>query len=298
MSNLIVLSENEKKEDSETDILFDISLGFLDPNHPKISLEARKEILRSRYHNKLIQDGLEAGNFRLNPDGNINFKTNLPSHSFSGFIFEALAVRIFNESFRSIGRRAFEWCTKRERTKNDYLDQFKAIGTGFVTTKQEYPAFHNGQHRFDIQFIRKNPKDKEYESATILGTSRDAGVQIKAITGNEKTEIVKPLLAGKYSHVLTFLRHQNGVHSAEICYEIIRKMYQNREIDLTQKNFLEDSIKSPEMLGEDQRNVDDYYNYIQMWYQGQAANDQIIYEGIGLEVKSFKYKSGILVPDS
>lgn len=297
MGNLIILSEIEKQSDSESELLFQIPIGFLDPNHPNISIEVRKQILRDRYHNQLIQDGLETGNFTMNGDGSVNFRTNLPYHSFSGFIFEALAVRIFNDSWRTIGRRAFEWCTKRERTKNDYLEQFKAIGTGFVSTRQSYPSLYSFQHRFDIQFIRRNPKDGVYESATVLGTTRDAGVQIKAITGNEKAEIIEPLISGKYSHVVSFLRHDTGIHSVEVCYNIIRQMYKNHEIDLSQKDQLEDSIKSPEMLGEDQRNVDDYYNYIKMWYQGHAQPDSIIYEGVGLEVKGFKYSNGILVPD-
>lgn len=297
MSNLIILSDFERSRDDDSELLFQIPIGFLDPNHPNISIEAKKQILRDRYHNQLIQDGLETGNFKMNPDGSVNFKTNLPPHSFFGFIFEALAVRIFNDNLRTIGRRAFEWCTKRERTKNNYIEKFKAIGTGFVTTRQTHPNLYNFQHRFDIQFIRANPKDGEYESATILGTTRDAGIQVKAITGNEKYEIIEPLLSGKYSHVLTFLRHQTGVHSAKVCHNIINQMYRNDDIDISKKNRLEDSIKSPEMLGEDQRNVDDYYNYVNMWYEGQAQHDSIIYDGVGLEVKGFKYQNGILVPD-
>jgi hypothetical protein len=75
-------------------------------------------------------------------------------------------------------------------------------------------------------------------------------------------------------------------------------MYDSNKIDISQKNKLEDSIKSPEMLGEDQRNVDDYYNYINLWYQGKEKPDDIIYEGVGLEVKGFKYNNGLLVPDN
>lgn len=297
MSNLIILSNLERYQDSDSELLFQVPIGFLDPNHPNISIEAKKQILRDRYHNQLIQDGLETGNFTMNQDGSINFGTKLPPHSFAGFIFEALAVRIFNYNLRTIGRRAFEWCTKRERTKNGYIEQFKAIGTGFVTTLQTHPNFYSFQHRFDIQFIRANPKDGEYESATMLGTTRDAGIQVKAITGNERTEIIDPLISGKYSHVLTFLRHQTGIHSAEVCHNIIGQMYRDGNIELSQKDKLEDSIKSPEMLGEDQRNVDDYYRYVQMWYEGRAQHDSIIYEGVGLEVKGFKYQNGILVPD-
>jgi len=295
---LIVLSSQERQEDSELELLFNIPIGLIDPNHPSISLEAKKAILRDRYHEKLISDGLETGNFILNQDGGINFQTKLPQYTFSGFIFEALAVRILNDNMRTIGRNAFAWCSNRTKTTFDYIEQFKAIGTGFNSTKNQHPDFYNFQHRFDIQFIRKNHKTNLYDPATVLGTTRDAGIQVKAITGNEKTEIIMPLISGKYSHVLTFLRHENGKHSHTVCIEILQSMYQNNEIDLSQKNKLENAIKSPEMLGENQQNVDDYYNYINYWYQGKANPDDIIYDGVGLEIKGFKYHNGILIPDN
>lgn len=297
MGGLIILSEEERIADSDSSLLFNMPLGLLDPNHPAMSVEASRAILRDRYHNKLIADGLETGNFQLDSNGNVNFKTNLPQHSFSGFIFEALAVRLFNDNLRTIGRRAFSWCTKKEKVKDNYIDQFKAIGTGFISTKTNFTNFYAYQCRFDITFIRYNHLKAVYEPATVLGTTNDAGIQIKAITGNERTEIIEPLMSGKYSHVLTFLRHSNGIHSHTVCMQILDSMYRSREIELGQLHDLQDSIRCPEMLGEDQRNIDDYYKYISYWYQGRAASDSIIYEGVGLEVKGFKYERGILVPE-
>lgn len=297
MGSLIILSEEERLSDPDSSLLFNVPIGLLDPNHPAISLEASKAILRDRYHKKLIADGLETGNFQLDNNGNVVFQTKLLQHSFAGFIFEALAVRLFNDNLRTIGLRAFSWCTNKEKIKNDYIDQFKAIGKGFISTKNRFPSFYEYQSRFDIIFIRYKFQKNVYEPATVLGTTNDAGIQIKAITGNERSEIIDPLLSGKYTHVLTFLRHSNGIHSHTICMQIIESMHRNKEITLSQLHKLQDSICSPEMLGEDQRNVDDYYNYISYWYQGRANLDPIIYEGIGLEIKGFKYEHGILVPE-
>lgn len=297
MSDLIVLSRTDREQDHDLNIFFALPIGLLDPFHPAMSLEAKKIILRDRYHNKLIADGLETGNIQLGQDGKLLFFTKLPQFSFAGYIFEAFAVRLFNDNLRTIGRRAFSWCTNKERVKDDYIDQFKAIGTSFITTKSKYPEFYNCTHRFDVQFIRPTKASNLYEPATLLGTTRDAGIQIKAITGNEKSEIIDPIISGKYSHVLTFLRHANGMHSHAVCMEIINSMYRNREIELSTMHRLEESIKSPELLGEDQRSVDEYYQYIQHWYSGNANPDTIIYEGIGLEIKGFKYDGGILVPN-
>jgi hypothetical protein len=194
MSNLIVLSNQEKQENPALNLLFNIPIGFMDPNHPGVSVKAQKAILRDRYHDKLIADGLETGNFKLNQDGSVNFKTKLQQYTFAGFIFEALAVRLFNDNMRTIGRNAFEWCTNQVRMKNDsndYFDQFKAIGTGFISTKEQHLDFyHHGDNRFDIKFIRKNHAIDLYEPAIVLDSTRDAGIQVKAITGNEKTKII------------------------------------------------------------------------------------------------------------
>lgn len=52
------------------------------------------------------------------------------------------------------------------------------------------------------------------------------------------------------------------------------------------------------MFGMDQRNVDDYYNYVSHWFCGNANPDQFIMEGVGLEVKGYKYSNGLLVPSN
>jgi hypothetical protein len=131
-----------------------------------------------------------------------------------------------------------------------------------------------------------------------MGTTNTAGIQIKAITGAEETEIIQPLLSGKYCHVLTVLRHADGVHSHSRCMDIIKTMYSRGTIQLHQKDHLESRIACPEMFGIDQRNIDDYYQYVSYWYSGHAQPDQFIRQGVGLEVKGYKYLNGLLVPDN
>jgi len=296
MTNLVVLSDIEKNTDNELPLSFNTPISILDPFHESIPPELKKEILRQRYHDKLIADGIETGHFQVTAQG-ITFVTKQPIYSFAGFIFEAFSVRIVNDNINTIGKYMFSWCTKREKVKNDYINQFKAIGTGFITTKSAHPDFYSFQHKFDILFIRY--KNGLYEPATLLGTTREAGIQIKAITGNEKSEIIEPLISGKYTNVLTYLRHPDTkIHSYEVCMEIIKELYRQRSITLDRKNDLESRIKSPEMLGIDQRMVDEYYEYICAWYQGRATWDMNIYDGIGLEVKGYKYSNGILIPDN
>ena len=296
MGNSIIVTKNDIYADQELRGLFKTPISLLDPFHPQISPEAKTAILKARYHDQLIADGLETGHFFYDQNQNMRFQTKQPLHSIAGFIFEAFAVRIMNEDMLTVGRKAFEWCTKRQKTKADYISQFKAIGTGFITTKQTHPGFYIPQHVFDVQFLRTN-KDDIIEPATVLGTTNPAGIQIKAITGSEKQEIILPLYEGKYTNVLTFLRHSDHVHSYEYCMRIIDEMYRAREIHLSEKDHLQSCIYSPEMIGIDQRDVDEYFEYIFHWFNGQAQMTEDIYEGIGLEVKGFKYSNGVLIPD-
>lgn len=297
MSTKILCSEQEIQEDPELRTLFNVPLGLLDPNHSSIDENLKKQILHERYHEKLIADGLETGRFFYAPNGQLQFKTGLNAHCFAGYIFEAYAVHCFNDNKQTIGRNAFIWSTKRQQPNQSYIDQFKAIGTGFITTESSFIQFYNPQHQLDVRFIRKKPKTGIYEPATQQGTTVGAGIQIKAITGNERAEIIDPLLSGKYSHILTFLRHADGVHSHERCMQITKKLFRNGEIGLHERNKIEDGIRSPESLGIDQRYIDDYYQYILYWFNGRAEIDQHIYDGIGLEVKGYKYKNGLLVPE-
>ena len=298
MSNKILCSNQEIQADPELRKIFDVPpLGLLDPSHPAINESLKKKILHDRYHDKLIADGLETGHFRYDQNHNIQFRTGLPVYSFAGYIFEAYAVQVFNDYMDSIGRRAFIWSTRRKKANQNYVSQYKAIGTGFITTQSSYPQFYNPQHQLDIKFIRKNPKENIYEPAIQLGTTLEAGIQIKAITNNEKEEIIDPILSGKYSYVLTFLRHSDGMHSFDKCMNLIKILFKNGSIGQDQKNLLESSIQNPEGIGMDQRNIDEYYEYIIHWYKGRADIHQFISEGISLEVKGYKYSNGLLIPE-
>ncbi len=132
MGNSIIVTQNDIYADQELSCLFKAPISLLDPFHPQISPEAKTAILKARYHDRLIADGLETGHFFYDQNQNMCFQTKQPLHSIAGFIFEAFAVRIMNENMLTVGRKAFEWCTKRQKTKADYIKQFKGVQTHFV----------------------------------------------------------------------------------------------------------------------------------------------------------------------
>ncbi len=293
----IIATKNDIAADIELKNYITLPISCLDPSYPGFSKQAKYEILKAKYYNQLIADRLETGCIGL-IDNNIpcfRFK-NMNFESVAGFIFESYIVNQININKRTIGRRLFELCTKRQKTNNDYIDQFSAIGMGFISTDQLYPGLYNRSNNADIIFIRQN-KEGIYEPATVMGTTNTAGIQVKAITCGEKEAIVDKVLRERYSCVLTLLSHRkNGdwLHSATHCRLILKSM---REIDPLIKNKALMNIVAPEDVGLDQHEIDDYYQFILAWMRGQALPDDNIFNGVGMEIKTQKYSEGVLVPN-
>jgi len=274
---------------------FDHTISKLDPFHPDLSASDRYEILKARYEEQLITDGLETGHFVLNDKGEIAVAISQPLPSVAGFIFEAFTVRAFNERKDSVGKKAFLWAAEKSRVKAEFLEQCHAVGTGFPSTSFRFPQLYNPTLRqFDIIFYRMNPHHNVPEPAVVKKTTNPAGIQVKVITGNEKSEIIDPLLQGKYRRVLTYLRHKDGRLSYEACMDLSTSLYESKQIDREQLDFLKKAVVSPEMLGIDQREVDAYYRYVQAWYRRQAAQDEIILHGLGIQINEKKYNGSLI----
>ncbi|MGU7772310.1 hypothetical protein ACV229_19320 [Burkholderia sp. MR1-5-21] len=298
MTELIILADEVSNSSSASSIRTGVPVGLLDPRHPAISPDVKRVILKDRYGDKLVADGLETGHLVLDGQGQLMFQSRLPVHSLVGHIFEAFCVRRFNDDKNGVGRNAFAWCTGRSRTRMEFIEQFVAIGTGFISTKNAFPHFYAPQDKFDIQFIRPNPDTGEHEPATYIDSTRPGGIQVKAIRGNELNEIITPLRTGRYTHVLTMLKHDSGRHSYQVCMRTLSDMAANHQINLTEKLRLENSIISPDMIGLDQYEIDDYYDYIGDWYNARAVPDNNIQDAMRLEIAGYKYQNGILIPDN
>ncbi|HHK8132004.1 TPA: hypothetical protein ACQVHH_005323, partial [Serratia marcescens] len=267
-------------------------------NHSAISPEIRKKILRERYKNQLIADGLETGHLK-EIRGNIYFVSKLSLESFAGFVFEAYLVSLFNRN-KNIGRAALTWCSCRQRqVMTNIYEKYKAIGTGFITTKALYPHLYAPQSRSDIIFIRNNLISGQPEPATENPTTNIAGIQVKAIRSNFKSEIIDPIVSGKYSHVITLLNDQYGTPSRTTCLRELDILANNGSIHPSMREFVSERIKGPEFLGISQRDVEDYYDYIRDFFSGSPiSSDENINDAMDAEIKRYKYKNGLLVPEN
>lgn len=214
---------------------------------------------------QLIGDGIESGHFVPDPaTGEFRIAIAQPLPIIAGYIFEAFTVRKINENKNSIGEEAFLWATERRKVKSGYLEQFHAIGVGHYSARPLFPQLYNPTLRqFDVVFYRMNQARNEPEPAVVKKTTNSAGIQVKAITGNEESEIIQPLRERKYRRVLTYLRHPDGKHSYEACMASIKNLQREDKISREESQTLEEAIASPEKIGINQKEVGEYYDYIQ-----------------------------------
>lgn len=301
MEQLIITNKNELSSVEEMIIRrlnggVEQILDLLDPSVPYLSPEERYMILKKRFEDKLIEDGLSTGHFSFSKtDGKFKVTFNQPLPIIAGFIFEAMIVRLANDSKMKFGTELFKWVTERQRLNTSLFERYQAVGVCFPETSAKFPGYYNPTLRqFDIMFLKMNEKYNIPEPATIINSNIQAGLQVKAIKGNETSAILQPLINKTYKKVITLLRHDSGEHSYEVCLREIRRKANLGEIDYETQLRLENSLGYPEKFGLEQRYIEDYYDYIQAWYQEEATENEMILKGIGIMVEEHKYGSSVV----
>lgn len=273
----------------------DFPVSALDTRHPEMPEHIRKRAIFDKFKDRIIADGLETGNCEL-VNGNLVMKSRLGMEQFAGFVFESWLVYEFNYNKR-YGLEAFKWCTERRdfRVEKSF-EAYKAVGTGLITTKSLYASFYEPHSNADIVFLRKNEVRDEMEYATVDKLSIPARIQVKAIKSNFKRDIVDNVVSGKYRHVITLLNDSTGRPSYIRCHEILRDMLKNKQIKHEDFFRFIHSIQGPVYFQLDQRDIEDYYLFIQDWYEGFEKPDDGIENAVFQESASWKYRNGLIVP--
>ncbi len=276
-----------------------LAINALDPSIPP---ETQNQLLSLQYRHVTRKDALATGNaYFCSVQGNLVLRTSRPEPAFKGLVFEAALERLCREEPLTVGRRAFAWCTNR--TVGRVPDKMISEYIPFITGDQRllnFPltaTFYNPGSPLDVQFYKVNDKGAA-ELATQVNTGALAGIQVKAIQGNERSEIIDRLVSGRYPHVLTMLKHPSGEHSYEVCRRILTAMLRSAEIDgMTFADVLS-RITYPEALGIDQMYIDNYSVYISRSYQQQVQMTPDAAAAIALEVTENLIMSpgGILLP--
>lgn len=269
---------------------------------PSLPPEAQFQMLSMQYRHVTLQDAQASGNANFDPlKRTWTVNSRRPVASFKGLLFEAMLARLCREQPYVIGKRALAWCTNRTvgRLTDRMIDEY----IPFITADNrllERPltaTFYNPGSPFDLQFYRVNAAGAA-ELATQVDTGALAGIQTKAIVGEERSEIIDQVLSGRYPHVLTMLKHKTGEHSYEVCRRLLNAMSQKGEITYEQAMDALNRITYPEALGIDQAYIEDYSEYINLSYTQQIVITTDFIEAIALEVSENLTASqgGILVP--
>lgn len=283
--------------------------AWLDPRHPGVrahpTLLARS--LEAKYREPFFRDAVQTGHVEVF-NGQFFYRSRLGVSQFAGLVLEAHVVRHLLENRQAL-RVAITWCSRRAGVFPgfNFVNKYIPVGTGLMDTKLEHKRWFDSRNpNLDIMFFKKvpnaerrmNPLLPPLQPLTIEGTTIPAGIQVKAITCNEEEQIVTPLIDGTYSHVLTLLQHANGVHSYDECMRLLGIARQSGRINHEKYLRLQGAVFCPQQLCMDQYNINGYYEYISLWYQGQVPPVAGIEEGMIAEVKKAMHGSSLLVPST
>lgn len=246
-------------------------------NNPELYyefIEAAKEVEVLKDNNELCRQNLEV---------------------IKGFMMEAFIVSKANKDINVL-KALFKIASNRKKLPNDeYVKKFEPIGTGFLSTKINFPKFYIPQDPKDIIFIKSNKKTKQVEPATVVNGKNIASVQIKTIKSGLKKDIINPLIVEKYMNVITCLEFEEGYHSKDACFDIIKALKDDRILQCYRKKYkitkdvrnrIKNSIFSPDDIGIPQQEVNEYLEFIEAWFYGTKNIDKDdLYNNIELALK-------------
>ncbi|WJY13523.1 hypothetical protein PCO82_13155 [Pectobacteriaceae bacterium CE90] len=295
MNKNISITQDELNNTDMISIVSSIPSNFLNHRSPGIPEELKKRILHEQYKKRIVSDGLETGHLSLTDNG-YKFNSKQSFSSFAGFVFEAYLVDEFNLK-RTSRLRAFQWATERsEGWSTKAFEEYKAVGTGLLSTKNNYLGYYEPQSNADIIFLRKNPSHDIMEPALIYNQQVSAKIQVKSIKDRYKEEIVDKVLSGKYLRVITMLSDYNGRPSWVTCKNILNHMLRTNAITSYAYANAIGRIEGPEYFDLNQYYIDDYYKYINHWYNGLESSNKHIGEAMEQEITGYKYVNNVLVP--
>jgi hypothetical protein len=156
-------------------------------------------------------------------------------------------------------------------------------------------GYYEPQSNADIIFLRKKPLLDIMEPALIYNQQVSAKIQIKSIKNRFKEDIVDKVISGKYLRVITMLSDNFGRPSWVICHNILSyakdKCYHFRCLHKYHRKNT-----GPEYFDLNQYYIDDYYDYIYQWYNGNESSTKHTDEAAEQEITGYKYVNNVLVP--
>lgn len=234
-----------------------------------------------------IYDAMETGVLKI--ESNNYILNNQSVDVIKGFIFENAIVDIANQ-YDEIKKELFLRVTKHKRVSEKYLEQFKLVGTGFISTKINYPQFYQRNYTFDALFIKEN--NAKNITSKMLVNGNDAGIQIKSIRSDTSIrEMIDDMICGKYETTVTCLQINEFKHSKERTLDILRNMTDERKRIIYDKTYtinkevrekVKENLLSPEDIGIPQEYINYYEEFIDKLLQDKkyVIRDDVLFKCI------------------
>ncbi len=236
-------------------------------------------MLGKRYRQQFLDDALNSGFARKLPDGSIELEMiKKKDDSFIGTLFESWLCRKMIE-FPKVGLSIFRWATNTNWDRRTEYDKFRPFVTGspILNQNRNLTPFYNTSHAADIMFYaaRPEPPGSSFKPgfALIKGTTMPAGIQVKAVRTNLKSQIVDPVLNNKYQHVLSLLLDEDNFDTSSACHRIIEKLRFKKEINNEEARRATWSIKGPQDFSLQSDEVSRYEKYARSVYAAQKHDD-------------------------
>lgn len=234
-----------------------------------------------------IYDAMETGVLKI--ESNNYILNNQSVDVIKGFIFENAIVDIANQ-YDEIKKELFLRVTKHKRVNEKYLEQFRLVGTGFVSTKINYPQFYQRNYTFDALFIKEN--NAKNITSKMLVNGNDAGIQIKSIRSDTSIrEMIDNMICGKYETTVTCLQINEFKHSKERALDILRNITDERKRIIYDKTYtinkevrekVKENLLSPEDIGIPQEYINYYEEFINKLLQDKkyVIRDDVLFKCI------------------
>lgn len=235
----------------------DIELKNINSN--RIRLEDYAKIIGKDTLKNLALEAIFSTKYFEFEDGKLLIGANVSIDKIAGHVFEALLVGIMRTNIET-GESLLNWCTGHGI--NEFGGDFgslsffsfyyslKIIAKAAKETKDWDGTKYCTTSKNDVEFYIRNPRKSE--ASICIG-----GFQVKAIQGNEASEIIYPLLHKEYDYVITLLENMDE-HSYKRCERELERMVKKKKIDNELAHDIYSRIGKPEMFGISQ----DYINYV------------------------------------
>ncbi|MDR3594918.1 hypothetical protein [Clostridium sp.] len=200
-----------------------------------------------------------------------------------GYCFESF-VSFYLSIDDSVRLEMLKKCFRNPNKTSAYNEKITCVNLGSYSTELYKPEIYDTHNpHFDTIFAKIN-KQGINQITNCKSDFKTVGFQIKAIKSSLVTKIINPIYQKKYPIVLTLLECENEygdiIHTKAQCITKINSS--EKKFNKKERQYVMDSIVSPEEIGIPQNIINEYYNYMYKAFKNEYDFSLYILKGIWL----------------